>query len=150
DLELGVSLIFGLISGSLQQQFTALPVKLDIAPTLLVCVRDSNRLINELKPGCGVSGLAVESGEQSKMVRKAKSSVGSPEIFKRRIEGRQTFVELAEFRDRPGANQATPRPIIIEAVFAADTPCLCRRFERGLRISPELMKHRKIVERERD
>ena len=62
----------------------------------------------------------MERGEQPEMVRNAKSRAGPPELLKRRIIGRQTFVEAAGFSNRPSANEATPGAIIVEAVLGAD------------------------------
>jgi hypothetical protein len=79
--KLRVRLIFSLLTGSHQQQFTSLPVKLDVAPALAVGIRDGERFINEPKPCHDPSGPTVEPGEQAKVVRNAQSSIGSPEIL---------------------------------------------------------------------
>ena len=107
-------------------------MKLGAAPAFAICVRYSERFINDPKPDRELSGFTMQLGEQSKMVRDAKSGVGTPEILKRRIIRRQTFFELAGFGDRPSANEAAPGPIIVEAVLGADVARLHRRFERGV------------------
>jgi hypothetical protein len=60
SLELHVRAIFGLFSGRHQQQFAALPVKLDIAPALATCVRDSKRVFSESKPSRDPCGLSMD------------------------------------------------------------------------------------------
>jgi hypothetical protein len=52
SLELRVRLIFSLLTGRHQLQFTSLPMKLDLAPALAVGIRDGARFINEPKPCC--------------------------------------------------------------------------------------------------
>ena len=150
SLELLVGLSFSVITGGQQQQLTALPVKLGIAPALIVSFRDGYGFINEPKPIQSSSGVAMEHGPQSKMVRNPKGSVGPPELLERRLVGGKTFIELPGFGDRPRPNDATPGAIIVEAVLGADVARFRRRPERGIGLPSELMQHRQIVEREGD
>ena len=87
SLELPVGLSFGARTRCQQQQFAALPVKLRIAPCLIVCICDSEGFVDKPKPVGSPSGLAMERSPQSQMVRNPKACIGPPELLKRGVVG---------------------------------------------------------------
>ena len=92
----------------------------------------------------------MNGGKQAKIVRHPQSGAGLFEFLQGRIVSRESFFELALFCDCPGPHERAPRTVVVEAVFLAEAAGFLRRLEGRLRLTPELVEHREVIERKRD